>query len=256
MKQPDTSWGNVAAWYDELLSNAEGTYQKEVILPNMVRLLNIQKGQVVLDLACGQGFFSREFYNAGARVTASDISKELIAIAKKASPNDIVYHVSPADSISYMQDRSADKITIILAIQNIENLGGVLHECARVLKETGSVVIVLNHPAFRIPKVSSWGFDDTAMVQYRRIDAYMSERRERIEMNPGAVSHSHKKHTVSFHRPLQVYFKAFAKAGFAVARLEEWISHKKSMAGPRVIAENNARKEFPLFLALEAKLLR
>jgi hypothetical protein len=51
---------------------------------------------------------------------------------------------------------------------------------------------------------------------------------------------------------LQFYFKALRKAGFLVSRLEEWNSQKKSQPGPRADAENRARKEFPLFLALEA----
>ena len=48
------------------------------------------------------------------------------------------------------------------------------------------------------------------------------------------------------------YFKQLQKAGFLVSRLEEWVSHKTSEAGPREAAENRARNEFPLFLFLEA----
>lgn len=60
--------------------------------------------------------------------------------------------------------------------------------------------------------------------------------------------------TVSFHRPLQWYWKTLAKAGFSVGRLEEWISHKVSQKGPRAVAEDRARKEIPLFLFMEARL--
>jgi hypothetical protein len=34
--------------------------------------------------------------------------------------------------------------------------------------------------------------------------------------------------------------------------MEEWESHKKSQPGPRAKAEDQARKEIPLFLYLEA----
>jgi len=61
MNKKDTSWGKVADWYDELLEEKTGTYQTEVILPNILRLLDLKKGETILDLACGQGFFSREF---------------------------------------------------------------------------------------------------------------------------------------------------------------------------------------------------
>lgn len=55
------------------------------------------------------------------------------------------------------------------------------------------------------------------------------------------------------HRPLQYYFKAQAKAGFAVTRPEEWISHNASDSGHRARDENPARKEIPLFLYLRAE---
>ena len=104
--------------------------------------------------------------------------------------------------------------------------------------------------AFRIPKRSSWGFDQEKNIQYRRVDEYISESEIAISMHPGTDS---KSVTVSFHRPLQSYFKALRKAGFSVTRFEEWTSDKHSQPGPRANAENKARKEFPLFLALEAK---
>ncbi len=58
--------------------------------------------------------------------------------------------------------------------------------------------------------------------------------------------------TVSFHHPLQHYFKAFDKANLAVTRLEEWVSEKNSV-GARADAENRARKEIPMFMALVLK---
>ena len=58
---------------------------------------------------------------------------------------------------------------------------------------------------------------------------------------------------MSYHRPLQLYMKELAKHGFVLAGLEEWISHRLSEKGPRAKAEDRARKEFPLFLMLNAR---
>lgn len=243
-----TSWGGVADWYDELVRSA-GSYQKEVILPNVLRLINIRKGTAVADIACGQGFFANEFFRAGASVTGVDISPELIALAKKRSPRAIRYICAPADNIAEIPPSSADVAVCILALQNIENAAGFFKEAARILNSSGRLVIVLNHPAFRIPAESSWGWDDEQKIQYRRIDSYLSESRQRIEMHPGSDPGAV---TVSFHRPLQFYAKALAKQGFVITRLEEWNSHKKSQPGPRATAEDRARKEIPLFLAVEA----
>ncbi|MGB9868266.1 MAG: class I SAM-dependent methyltransferase [Bacillota bacterium] len=231
------------------MENTEGTYQKEVILPNLLRLMQIHQGEVVLDLGCGQGFFCRAFHNAGAKVIGVDLSSELIELARKVSPAVIEYHVGPAENLPFLAPATVDKIAIVLAVQNIEDLHGLFSECARVLKSWGKVFIVMNHPAFRIPGSSGWGWDQANNVIYRRIDKYMSESRAKIIMHPGLDP---KSYTLSFHRPLQYYFKLLAKYGFAVTRLEEWISHKKSQPGPRAEAENSARKEIPLFLFLEA----
>jgi ubiquinone/menaquinone biosynthesis C-methylase UbiE len=244
-----TSWGKVANWYNNLLEKEEGTYQKQLILPNLLRLLQIKKGETVLDLACGQGFFAREFSKAGAKVTGVDISKELIELAKKYDDQSIEYHVAPADDLSFLKNKTIDKVTLILALQNIENVHGVLKESNRVLKDHGKLFIILNHPAFRIPKESSWGWDGEKKIQYRRIDSYLSESKVKIQMHPGE---NPKEKTISFHRPLQFYFKMLNKYGFCVSRLEEWNSNKTSEPGPRAQTEDRARKEIPIFLFIKS----
>ncbi len=250
-----TSWGGVAEWYDNLLENSEDSYQKNVILPNLIRLVEPKSGMTILDLACGQGYFSFAFANAGAEVIGCDISKELIKIANdrlsKHTDLSIDFKVSPSDSISFIQDSSVDIVTIVLAIQNIENIGGTFTECSGVLRPNGKLILILNHPSFRIPQKSSWEWDEKSSKQYRRLDSYMSEQSFEIDMMPGEKDPTKKKSTVSFHRPLQQYVKALAKSGLKIHRLEEWISHKKSQDGPRSAEEDRIRKEIPMFMCLE-----
>jgi ubiquinone/menaquinone biosynthesis C-methylase UbiE len=211
--------------------------------------MELKKGQTVLDLACGQGFFAREFFKQTNNVIGADVSKTLIALAEKNSPRAIAFHVAPVDALPFIKDRSVDKVAVVLALQNIEHVAGALRECARVMKKGGLLYIVLNHPAFRVPQESGWGWDEKEKKQYRRVDRYLSELKVKIRMHPGDKP---SQYTTSFHRPLQFYFKAFNKAGFSVALMEEWNSHKKSQAGPRSAAEDVARKEIPLFLCLVA----
>lgn len=261
MKKKDTSWGKVAGWYDSLLSG-EGTYQKEVILPNLLRLMDVKAGDKVLDIACGQGFFSRALAEKGGEVTGVDISAELIELAKKVKSQkekiateagSVRYFVAPADKLNNnVVDKSFDTALIVLAMQNIENFNGALAEAARALKPGGKLFMVLNHPAFRNPKHTAWGFDEKNKVQYRRVEEYLSESKTDIDMTPGSDKEEKKKMTVSFHRPLQVYFNTLVKNGFLVGRLEEWNSNKKSEAGPRQKAEDKARQEIPLFMLIEA----
>jgi ubiquinone/menaquinone biosynthesis C-methylase UbiE len=248
----NTSWNAVANWYDDLLLGGEGTYQKDLILPNLLRLMEIKRGEKILDLACGQGFFAREFAVAGGEVFGADSASELIKMAKENSRKEIKFFTAMADKLDFLPNESVDKITIVLAIQNIENVGDVFKECRRVLKSDGKMFLVMNHPSFRIPKKSSWGFDEKEKIQYRRVGEYLSESSFEIKMKP---SDPNSPITFSFHRPLQFYFKSLEKNGFATVRLEEWNSKKESQNGPRKLAEDKARKEIPLFLFLGVKKL-
>ncbi len=250
-----TTWGPVADWYGEHLSRAD-TFHEKVIRPNIIRFMSLDAGMKVLDVPSGEGYFSRVFAERGAEVFAVDIAPELVGRAERAESDRVRYFVSPSHSLPMIEDRSIDRIAIILGIQNIDKVDETFGEFARVLKHNGSVTIVMNHPAFRIPKASSWGWDKGRSIQYRRIDAYLSESRTEIDMHPGKRSKGVAVATISFHRPIQWYFKFLGKRGFAVDRLEEWISHKESVSGPRKEAENIARNEFPLFLAIRAVRMR
>ena len=57
----DTSWGNVAEWYSDHVER-DDNYHRNVILPNLTRLLGIQKDTKIelLDLACGSGEFVKD----------------------------------------------------------------------------------------------------------------------------------------------------------------------------------------------------
>lgn len=262
MNRPKTSWGKVAGWYNSLVES-EDSYQNQLILPNLRRLVEAKKGEIIVDLACGQGFFAREFARLlapersdggqaklGAKVIGVDISPELIQLAKR--DKSVEYHVSEAHNLSFLRNASVDKVLIVLSLQNIENANEVIKEISRILKAKGKLFLVINHPAFRIPKASSWGWDEGRKIKFRMIDSYLSESKESIQMHPGDKPWEK---TISFHRPLQFYFKALNKNGLYVSRLEEWTSHKVSEVGPKKAAEDKARHEFPLFLYLEAAKL-
>jgi len=249
----DTSWGGISSWYDETVEK-ENSYQKELILPNLLRLLDIKKGEKIIDIACGQGFFAREYSKHGASVAGTDISPELISIANERSQGSgAVFNVSSANKQQF-PNSAFDKASCILALQDIEDLNGTIFEVGRLLKPGGLFVAVINHPAFRVPKRSSWVVDEKNKIQFRRVDEYISETKVKFEVHPGSTSSPQADQiTTYFHRPLQSYFKALEKAGLAVVRLEEWVSNKESQPGPRSDMENKARREFPLFMALVAR---
>ncbi len=246
----NTDWGHVAKWYDDAV-DSDNSYQKTLILPNLVRLLELKNGDVLLDIGSGSGFFSKEFAKTGAKVFGVEPSSELIKIAeqKRVSITNPSFIKGKADDLRQFKDATFNKAVFILSLQNIKEFGEAIIEAGRVLKRGGFIYIVLNHPAFRIPKQSSWGWDEEQNRQYRRVDEYLGEFTQKIEMHPGDDKSIV---TFSFHRPIQSYVKALKKAGFLISRLEEWNSNRVSEPGKRAEEENRIRKEIPMFLFLEA----
>ena len=241
-----TSWEKSADWYDGIIGERGSELYQAVVIPGALNLLAPKRGERVLDLGCGQGVFSRALAQAGCQVTGVDAAPTLIQKAR-------TYPVKPpvrylARDAAQIEDLGEfDAASAILCVQNMEHLDVVSAAAAKVLKPGGRMLWVVNHPAFRIPRQTSWGNDEATKIQYRRIDAYSSTLSIPIIMHPGRPD---SETTTSFHRSLQTLTGTGFSAGLRLAGMEEWYSHKESQPGPRAKAENRARKEFPLFLAL------
>ena len=256
VKKPSTKnitlWDQASRWYDSLVGSQGTDFQKDIIMPGVLKMLNAKKGDRIMDIACGQGVFSRFLSRKGMLVEGLDSSAELINRAKTRSNSSLRFRVGDvADSENFKKDRF-DGMACLMAIQNIENIEALFKNAAIGLKPQCPLVVVMTHPCFRIPRQTHWGWDEEKKIEYRRIDHYRTETNVPILTPPFANKDSF---TLTYHRPLESYFAELSSAGFAVDGLEEWISNKKSEPGKRAKAENRSRKEIPLFLALRAKLI-
>ncbi len=244
------SWEPAAKQYCRALRE-ENTFQSDIIFPGALRLLNPQKGRRYLDIACGEGSFAALVAKKGSDIVGIDVATGLLRLAEEKRMRGASFKVADARQFaSQFPAESFDGATCILALQNIDAVQAVIEQTQKVLKRGANFVIVLNHPIFRIPRQSGWGWDEKRSLQYRRIDSYLSENEIPIAVHPSRGSRSAV--TYSYHRPLQAYFTALGTGGFAVNALEEWTSHRTSDSGPRAKAENRARSEIPMFMAIKA----
>ncbi len=212
-----------------------------------MRLLNLKDGSKLLDLGCGTGVLARQL-KENREYTGIDTSPSLIEEAKRFDhkPNHKYLLNNITKPLNF--NNSFTHATLILALQNIKDPASAINNAAKNLINNGVLVIVLNHPCFRIPRQSSWGIDEKSKLQYRRINRYLTPLEIPITMHPG-------KHnspvTWSYHQPLSAYIKMLKEAGFLIETVEEWTSDKKS-EGTAAKMENLARSEFPLFLTIKA----
>lgn len=248
-----TDWHGVHEWYDRLVGDAGSEYHQRVVIPGALRLLAPGAKDAMIDIACGQGVLCRALHERGVEITGVDAAPGLIRAARDRGPGAIHYQVADARELSPFPTDRFDGAACVLAIQNINPIKPVCEGVARILKPWGKFVIVMMHPAFRGPKETSWGWDQSANVQFRRVDRYLLPRKTPITTHPGSAPDVY---TWSFHKPIEGYVKALRNAGLLIDALEEWASHKVSEPGPRAAAENAARKEIPMFLALRAIKVR
>jgi len=245
------SWNKINNWYDDLVGQKGHYYHKEVIFPNLLKLINIKDKKISLvDLACGQGALARNL-DKEVQYLGVDNSKGLIEKAAKYNKN--LNHKFILKDLSKKMEKSEktfDIATIILALQDIDNPKNVLINANNFLKKDGKLFIVINHPCFRIPRQSYWDINENNKLQSRAISTYMSEMTIPIYNRPFKSRQSVS--TNYYHLPLSSYFSFLKEAGFLVENIHEWVSNKIS-EGKNKKMEDRARKEIPLFLCIEAK---
>ena len=253
-KQIETSWETSSNWYDKIVGQKGHYYHQQVIIPSVLRLLEMEKksNPYILDLACGQGILARHLPK-GMKYLGIDASESLIETAKKYEPKSphqfFVHDLTHPLDLPYKEFSHA---TCILALQNLTNPLPLLRTAFSHLRKTALMIIVLNHPCFRIPRQSSWEIDEQKKLQYRRIDRYMSPLKIPIQTQPSHQEHSEQ--TWSFHHPLSYFTAQLKQTGFVLDQIEEWCSDKKS-TGKYATMENRSRQEFPLFMTLVARKL-
>jgi SAM-dependent methyltransferase len=248
MPSNHTSWENSARWYTGAVGEKGHYYHQHVVIPGALRLLNLSATSRLLDLACGQGILARALPPSTGYL-GLDLSESLIKSAQKLSRHE--FRVADVSKPLSLSQKDFTHAAIILALQNINHPEITLQNASRHLAPSGRLLLVLNHPCFRIPRQSSWGIDPGNQLEYRRINRYLSPLKIPISTHPGD---SHSPLTWSFHQPLSAYFAFLKSAGFVVDSLEEWTSDKESV-GQAAKMENRARSEFPLFMAILARKL-
>lgn len=245
-----TSWQGVAKKYSEEMGKEGDFYHQKVILPNLLRLLGLNPRTRLLDLACGEGILARSLPPIGEYLGLDAAFSLIDEARKKDEGKNHFYGVADICKELPIRKSGFDRAVMVLSLQNLRQPFKAIRNAARQLKNGGKLVLVINHPSFRIPQNSGWGVDRVKNVQYRKIESYMSWKEILIESNP--FNRGQNIRTYSYHYPLSVYSEMIADNGFLIERIEEWVSPKKS-EGVMAKVEDRARAEFPLFMAMVAK---
>lgn len=131
--------------------------QRAVEVRTLMHMAGDVKGQSVLDLACGYGFFGRELLNKGAsRVVGVDISEKMIDLAREESRKNgdtIEFHVR---NVCNME--SFGKFDMVMAAwlfnyaESLDDMKKMFKAVANNLKPSGRLVAYTVEPDFQLAK--------------------------------------------------------------------------------------------------------
>jgi len=132
-------------------------------------------GKTVVDLACGEGFYSRILRgNGAASVTGVDLSEKMIALARQQEaerPQGIRYLVGDGRNLQLNEEHDLVVAAYLLNYATKrEELAAMLNGIARCLKSGGRFVTINSNPAFHFPAAPSfrkYGFETRVPGEWR-----------------------------------------------------------------------------------------
>lgn len=101
----------------------------------------VSAGQVVLDIACGEGYGSAMLANNASKVFGVDISEEVIKHAGSRYTNQNLEYLVGSCSDIPLSDSSADLVVSFETIEHHDQHELMMQEIKRVLKNTGVLLI-------------------------------------------------------------------------------------------------------------------
>src|SRR5207248_6911437 len=128
--------------------------QRVLVGPASERLLEVQPGQVILEIACGNGVFSRRLASIGAQVVATDFSAGFLELAKARTtehPERIAYRLVDATDegqLLALGQRRFDAAVCNMALMDMVTIEPLMRALAQLLRSGGRFVFSLLHPAF------------------------------------------------------------------------------------------------------------
>ena len=219
-------WNANARWWDDRIGDGN-PFQIELIEPASERLLAVGPDDVILDVACGAGRFSRRMAELGAHVVAFDDSSEFIARARErtAAGTRIDYHVlnaADAEALSSLGSHRFTKAVCTMALMDMPEIAPLFRGLSRLLPPGGSFVFSITHPCFhsatiqRFAEISEEDSGRHALRTGVKVSSYLSPSARRTE---GIVGQPEAQ--FFFHRPLGALFQTGFACGFVVDGLEE-----------------------------------
>lgn len=216
------AWNRGAAFWLDFVRSGADYYRTEVHGPALLKACDSVTGLHVLDLGCGEGYFSRALSRAGAQVIGIDIADELLNAAKAQEREEKLgteYRLlSATDLPRYWDAGSFDLVTGCMSVQDMSDPPRALQGARWVLPEGARMVFSVPHPGTDTT-YREWERDERGMKISLRIDRYFETGPSICNWNMERL----KGHwaTPYWRRTLSEWCDMIAASNFCIKRLHE-----------------------------------
>jgi len=149
------TWEATAEWWDDQIGPEGNDFHRTLIAPAQLRLLELRRGETVLDIACGNGQFAREMARAGVDVVAFDFTEKFLARARKhtgeAGIQNIEYHrldATDEGALLSLGKGRFDAAVCTMALMDMTEIAPLMRSLRRLLTPGGRFVFSVTHPCF------------------------------------------------------------------------------------------------------------
>lgn len=216
------AWDLLAQFWDEKME-AGKTWQGGLIQPSVERLLELQPGERILEIACGNGEFARRMRELGATVLATDFSEHMLERARSHG-GDVDYRLADATDVDQLlalgESGSFDAVVSNMAIMDMTSIDPMVAASAQLLKPMGRFVFSTLHPSFNSgdvrPMVELDPHGGVTEVYSVKVVGY-----GRAFPNTGVALPDQPVQQWYFHRPFWMILQPFFEHGFVLDGLEE-----------------------------------
>lgn len=219
-------WDTLAGWWDDKIGDGND-FQDYLIEPATERLLELKPGELVLDIACGAGRFTRHMADLGARIVAIDHSEKFIRRAQEHTTKNtdrITYRVLSAtdpDALLSLGEKHFDAAVCTMALMDMSSIGPLISTLPKLLKSEGRFVFSVTHPAFNsgATRLVAEEFDTGDKLVFRAGVTVTDYAQPFHHMGVGIPGQPVSQHY--FHRPVSLLFNTCFKHGFVLNGIEE-----------------------------------
>lgn len=219
-------WNRNAAFWDDYFKEGND-FHRLLVSPAVERLLELQPGEQVLDVACGNGALARRLADLGAQVTACDVSPVFLERARARSTdyagrvNYVLVDASDEAQLVALGEGCFDAATCTMALMDMASIDPLFRALARLVRPGGRFVFTTMHPCFNsndphklLEEIDRNG--ELVVTAAMKIEKYITPFHK---LGLGIIGQPEAQYY--FHRPLNLLLQPAFRAGWLIDGLEE-----------------------------------